>query len=195
MQHRGTCIVLVDLESTGLAVQDRMGALVDDVLFELVKGFCRRICTVQGTAEHFRVLARLDMIKSVLELEYLWAVGTLDAYLVNNIVQVSVLIFSPERLLALTAFGSALSQPLIDAILVEDLLTVAALDGSARDTQTNRADERVHEAAITFLNVLLAQAICTLKHEFNQMLVNAFNECLGVGPVVFFKLGNAKALR
>jgi len=50
------------------------------------------------------------------------------ANLVNDIIEVSVLLFRVELALALAAFGATLVQPLLDAISMEDLLAVAALD-------------------------------------------------------------------
>ena len=72
----------------------------------------------------------------------------LNADLINNIVEVSILFFCNKWLLALAAFRTSLGEPLGDAILVKDLLAIATLDGTVRDTKADWADERVDETSI-----------------------------------------------
>lgn len=68
------------------------------------------------------------MGKSVLELEDLFAVATLNANLVNDVVKVTVLLLVDEGVLALAAAGTPLGQPLLNATPMEDLLAGGALN-------------------------------------------------------------------
>ncbi len=68
------------------------------------------------------------MIESILELENLHAVSALDSDLIYDVVQITVLLFWDKSTLTLTAFGAALGEPLLDALFVEYLFALAALD-------------------------------------------------------------------
>lgn len=68
------------------------------------------------------------MVESVLQLKDLITVSALDPDLINNVVQVSVLLLRLERCHALTALCTALGQPCLNAVLMEDLLAAATLD-------------------------------------------------------------------
>ena len=93
----------------------------------------RRRGAVHGASQHFRALAVFDMVEPVGQLKYLLAVGALYPDLVYYVVQVAVLLLWNERRLALAALGAALGEPLLDALLVEDLFAVATLDCPVSD--------------------------------------------------------------
>ena len=133
IQWRPARVVLVELKTAALAVENLVGALLHDVLLQRPECLRRRRGAVHGASQHFRALAVFDMVEPVRQLKYLLAVGALYPDLVYYIVQVAVLLLWNERRLALAALGAALGEPLLDALLVEDLFAVATLDCPVSD--------------------------------------------------------------
>lgn len=69
-----------------------------------------------------------------------------------------------------------MSKPLGDALFVENLFTVTALDRTERDTQADWAHKRVNKTPILLFNVLFAEFVGFVEHVFNQVFVDARNK-------------------
>lgn len=67
------------------------------------------------------------MSEPILKLENLVAMAALYADLIDDIIQISILFFRHEGHFALGALRATLGQPLLYALLVENLLAVVAL--------------------------------------------------------------------
>lgn len=148
--------MLVDLKGAAIAVEDLVLALRDYVLFQLAERLCGSTAAAEWTSDYHVTFALFHVGESVLQLEYLLAVAAFYANLVDDVIQVSVWLFWVELAFALTAFWAALVQPLIDAISMENLLAIAALNWLAEwDTQADWTNERVNESAVLLLYILL----------------------------------------
>ena len=98
-----------------------------------------------------------------------------DVELINDVVQIAVLFFWNKWAFTLAATWAALSKPLCDALFVENLFTIAALDRTERDTQTDWAHKRVDKTPVLLFNVLFAEFVWLVEHVFNQVFVDARN--------------------
>ena len=125
-----TRVVTVHFKAATLTVKYVIATLSCDVLPQLLERFCCATCTEKWTANDHVAFTLLNVGKPVLNHEYLVAVATLYSYLVDYIVQISILLLSYEGLLTLAALATALREPLLDASLVEDLFAVMTLNRS-----------------------------------------------------------------
>ena len=93
----------------------------------MAEGLRRSATAQERTAYDHVTLALFHVCKSVLQLEYLVAMTTLDTDLVDDVIEVSVLLFRMELTLALAALRATLVQPLLYAVPMKDLFAIAAL--------------------------------------------------------------------
>ena len=97
--------MLVYFEVAPGAVEDLVLALGDYMLLQLAESLCCATAAEEGAAYYHVTLTLLNVRKSVLQLEYLVAMAALDSDLIDDVIEVSVLLFRVELALALAALA------------------------------------------------------------------------------------------
>ena len=78
------------------------------MFFKLAECLCCSARALEGTSNDHELLTLFHMDKAVLQLEYLVTEAALDADLIDDVIQISVLLFWDELALALAALLTAL---------------------------------------------------------------------------------------
>ena len=100
---------------------------------------------------------------------------TLDSYLIDDVIKVSVLLFRMELTLALAALRATLVQPLLYAIPMEDLLAIAALYRTERYAEADGADKGVDEPTVLLFDILFAEPVRLFQHELNDVTIDSLD--------------------
>ena len=100
---------------------------------------------------------------------------TLDSYLIDDVIKVSVLLFRMELTLALAALRATLVQPLLYAIPMEDLLAIAALNRTERYAKAYGADKGVDEPTVLLFDILFAEPVRLFQHELYDVTIDSLD--------------------
>ena len=120
-------VMLVNFEVAPATVKNLILTLAYYMLLQLTKSLGCAAAAEKWTADNHVTLALLYVRKSVLELKYLIAMAALYSNLVDDVIEVTVLVFCVKQTLALAAFRTTLVKPLFYAVTMENLFAVAAL--------------------------------------------------------------------
>ena len=184
-------IVLVEFKVTASTIEQIIFALVCHVVLQLSKCFGSAWCTCrERTPDNHVVRALRDMSESVLQLIDLVTVSALNSDLIDDIVEVTILLLRDEGHLALATLHATLLEPLCDAIFVENLFAVWALDRAVWNAEADWTHEWIYEPSVLLLDVFLAETVRLLKHVFDEILLDFVDESLCFFSSVLFENGH-----